>query len=428
MNPIALATQAKGRPALLRRAHAIVRRYGLTPAKMTHALDLFAHILSRFDCDASFALTAVVFRRHTRAIAGYLGRNIHFLVHGYTHVDYSHLSPARQVSHLRRARQLFRAQGVDVTGFRAPYLHKNDALYAALESTGFLYGSSQAILWRIWEPGPSSSVYDKAVAFYAPWMAAERPSLPHFRGRIVEIPVSLPDDEMLLDRLAGDTAALPTRVWLAVLEETYRRGELFTLQLHPERIAWGREGLVAVLSDALSRQPAVWVANLGEVAAWWRARTAAEVRVESLGKGVYRFTVAGPPGTVFLARAVEVLSPSTAWGDGYRLVRGPTCTVRSARKPVIAAPPTAPAALLSFLRQQGYIVQTGPVGDGSSVRLDRPHFAPQDERPLLAHIEKKDVPLVRLARWPDGARSALSISGDIDALTVLDYGLRLCGC
>ena len=46
---------------------------------------------------------------------------------------------------------------------------------------------------------------------------------------------------------------------------------------------------------------------------------------------------------------------------------------------------------------------------------------------LLAQIEGGDFPLVRLGRWPNGARSALCVTGDIDALTIWDYGLRFLG-
>jgi hypothetical protein len=35
--------------------------------------------------------------------------------------------------------------------------------------------------------------------------------------------------------------------------------------------------------------------------------------------------------------------------------------------------------------------------------------------------------LVRLARWPNGARAALSVTGDVDALTIRDYTRRLNG-
>jgi hypothetical protein len=46
---------------------------------------------------------------------------------------------------------------------------------------------------------------------------------------------------------------------------------------------------------------------------------------------------------------------------------------------------------------------------------------------LLSQIEETDRPLVRLGRWPNSARCALAITGDIDALTLRDFGLRYLG-
>jgi hypothetical protein len=83
--------------------------------------------------------------------------------------------------------------------------------------------------------------------------------------------------------------------------------------------------------------------------------------------------------------------------------------------------------LVSFLRQQGYIVQVNSDSRAYSIYLDWTDFAAKDERALLAEIEKSAAPLVRLGRWPNGARSALCVTGDIDALTLWDYGLRLFG-
>jgi hypothetical protein len=92
-NPIIIATRGKGPSALVERAYNIYNRYGLTSTKMKLALSLFSQILKRFNCGASFAITAVVLKRHHRLIAKYFDQNIEFVVHGYTHIDYSELEP-----------------------------------------------------------------------------------------------------------------------------------------------------------------------------------------------------------------------------------------------------------------------------------------------------------------------------------------------
>jgi hypothetical protein len=95
--------------------------------------------------------------------------------------------------------------------------------------------------------------------------------------------------------------------------------------------------------------------------------------------------------------------------------------------PFIGLAPDVPATLVDFLRQQGYLVKRGADAQSCVFYVDRTDFNPEDERPLMAQIEGGTWPLLRLARWPEGARSALAVTGDLDALTLWDYVLRMIG-
>ncbi len=427
---IAPAVKAKGILATMKRMRRIVGQYGVTPAKMESALQLFAQILAQFECEASFAITAIVLKRNRRVIANYMARNIEFIVHGYTHIDYSQLGSQEQLSHLRRARQIFAEAGIEATGFRSPYLRREAGLHAAITEAGFSYTSNQPILWDILDPAalnlPSFPVYERAVAFYNPWLAKERLSLPQLQGTLIDIPVSLPDDEMLIDRLDSAADGLVERAWCAILTKTYSRGELFTIQLHPERIAQGAQALVAVLSKARALTPPVWIARLGEIAAWWRQRADAAVTVTKADGGAWRLTVAGPARTTILARGVDIVGPSQPWLDGYQQVNGSTCLFRASCRPFIGASPDCPQARLEFLRQQGYVVEVSREAHLYAIYFDRADFS-QGEYSLMEQIQHSGKPLIRLGCWPNGARSAIAISGDIDAMTLWDYGLRVLG-
>jgi hypothetical protein len=46
------------------------------------------------------------------------------------------------------------------------------------------------------------------------------------------------------------------------------------------------------------------------------------------------------------------------------------------------------------------------------------------EADVLDTIEAAPGPLVRLWRWPRSARSALAVTGDVDALTLRDFIVR----
>jgi hypothetical protein len=52
-------------------------------------------------------------------------------------------------------------------------------------------------------------------------------------------------------------------------------------------------------------------------------------------------------------------------------------------------------------------------------------FQEQDKRRVLALLDACPGPLVRFGRWPDGAWSALAVTGDIDAITWWDFIWRL---
>ena len=160
---------------------------------------------------------------------------------------------------------------------------------------------------------------------------------------------------------------------------------------------------------------------------WSTSCAAATVSVRQAGDGAWHLLVDGPPGVTILARGVDALVPTKPWADGYRQVTATSCVVRGARRPFVGVSSACPPELISILRQQGYIVQVSDDSQAYSVYLDRTDFTPKDERSFLAQLEGNVTPLVRLGRWPNGARSALCVTGDIDALTIWDYGSRLFG-
>ncbi len=120
-------------------------------------------------------------------------------------------------------------------------------------------------------------------------------------------------------------------------------------------------------------------------------------------------------------------APTQPWADGYQQVLATTFTVHAPLRPCVGLSPTTSPELSSFVRQQGYIVEISEQGHRYAYYLDQTDFTAEDQRSLLAQIEKTDRPLVRLGRWPNSARSTLAITGDIDALTLWDYGLRFLG-
>jgi peptidoglycan/xylan/chitin deacetylase (PgdA/CDA1 family) len=425
-NPISIAAKGKGYSALIKRSGAISGRYGFTPAKMDQALRLFIDVLQDYDCGASFPITASALARHGPVVEKYLAKNIEFAIHGLFHLDYSRLSPADQYRHIQRAQQIFHEQKIQPTGFRCPYLHWNDDTLTAVAGNGLDYDSSQALHWDVVEKFANED-YEHVLNFYGARSANDYLALPQIMGRIVQIPYCIPDDEALIERLKlGNTQAIG-ETWLAILMQTYELGELFTLGLHPERIGLLHRPLTEVLAQARSLRPQVWIARLDEIAGWWRARSQALFEVISKGNDLFHVHIVGPPGTTALARHVSIRAPVELWRDGFDRVRGSSFYFRASRRPCVGLSPDSDPALLDFLRQLGYWVEIVTEKQACSIYLHQPHFAPEEERLLLSWLARSDEPLIRLGRWPDGAQSALCITGDIDAVTLWDYALRFFG-
>ena len=86
----------------------------------------------------------------------------------------------------------------------------------------------------------------------------------------------------------------------------------------------------------------------------------------------------------------------------------------------------APAAAIDFLRREGYTVTPGGRPGDCSVYLDDlAQFGEVDEKPLAERLGQLQSPLLRYWRWPDRARCALSVTGDIDSITLIDFALRI---
>jgi peptidoglycan/xylan/chitin deacetylase (PgdA/CDA1 family) len=426
-NPIAIAAKGKGFKKALRRAQVITSRYGLTSTRMDKTLTRFAGLLDSYGAGATFPITAVALQRNGATVRRLAQQGIEFAIHGYTHIDHSRLTAEEQIARLDQAIAAFETSQVPFRGFRCPYLRWNEGTLTALRHHHFLFDSSQGLTWDVLN-GYDTPAYRRVINFYGARQAGDYPALPSFQDGLVRIPYCLPDDEALIDRLQLTGMQAQSEIWLNILEQTHELGELFTLGLHPERIDLLEEPLAATLAQARSLSPAVWVARLDEIAAWWLERTETEVTIiPSTHPNQFEVMVDGTESVTVLARNLVVNNPTVPWFDKYDQVMTKTFTIATTQRPVIGISPQSAKALVDFLRQQGYLIEISEDSRTYPLYLHHSEFKPEDERPLLGRIENGNWPLLRLGRWPNGARSALCVTGDIDALTLWDYSLRFFG-
>ena len=93
---------------------------------------------------------------------------------------------------------------------------------------------------------------------------------------------------------------------------------------------------------------------------------------------------------------------------------------------MIGVSPDASEKLLDFLREQGYIVEQSQERDAYGLYIDRGvRCEESEEKGLIERIETADVPLIKLGRWPDGMKSALTVTGDLDCITLMDFFVRI---
>jgi peptidoglycan/xylan/chitin deacetylase (PgdA/CDA1 family) len=426
-----LSLRAKGARGVARRVGTVTARFGTTSAAMARSLEHYAGLVDAFGARPSLPITATVLARHPGLVRRFAERGVEFAIHGLVHDDHAALDLHEQRARLAKAKAIFEAAGVAYAGFRGPYLRANAATTEAVRAANLRYDSTRAVAFPVLAPeiehGPRGAAWRRALDFYAASRASESVTRPTLRGGVVELPVAVPDDETMVDRLHlsadGQAAA-----WLAILELTYARGELFTLQLHPERIADCAPALCAVLAQARRAQPPVWMATLDEIASWWLRRQRVRFHVEQVAPQRYRCALGDDADATLLARGLTGVD-ARPWVGRDWLVRARSFEFQSDVKPVVGVSRRCPPAVLAFLRDEGLPVELdhqgarGRYGAYVDGEAGAAATAPDQVR-LLAHVEQSPGPLLRFWRWPRGARSALAVTGDVDAVTIQDFVFR----
>jgi hypothetical protein len=195
---------------------------------------------------------------------------------------------------------------------------------------------------------------------------------------------------------------------------------VFVVLTHPETADSCAVAFDRLLGDARARTPPVWVARLDEVAAFWAERLTFAARIE--GDDV---VLSVPPRATVLARGLDHVS-GERWDRGWRRLSVAAFPLQQAPRPFIGLTDDVADGIAAVLHEEGYVIQRGPSATACAVILDGPTVAAlESEVALLDHLDRLDAPLVRLWRWPDGARSALCVTGDLDALSLMDYASRV---
>nr|BBH95747.1 hypothetical protein KTA_39460 [Thermogemmatispora argillosa] len=439
MNLVAFSLRTKGTHNFLRRLWTVFARFGLTERRTAQALQTLVATLRQYSAYPTFFIPAVVLRRHVSLLRQIAASGAEIGIHGYVHNDYRSLTRQQQEEQTRQAMAVFRQNQIAFAGFRNPYLGWTEEALEIFASLGFTYESNEAVIHDVIDlkalPPRLRIGYEKSLRLFQ----AVPPSIydlrPHCEGSLVRLPTSIPDDEMLFDRLRITEPQRIATIWSAVMERVYALGGLYTLNLHPERGLLCQAALRGLLDYATSQPEPVWLARLEEIAQWWLQRRSFRFAISSAGPQRWRVCLLSSPRAQVQTRHLTVLTRSredkSVTTEGLQRQEW---LIEAARCPAVALSPTTPLAVMAFLQEQGYAVTRASPEEASdySLFLDLPEGlgktpAQQRERrrQLVAQLEALSNPLLSFAPWPAPYRSALAISSDIDSVTIQDFFLRI---
>ena len=259
MSLIYQTLKTRGKRKSIRRSGLLFQRYGLRSTRMQKALSDYINL--------SRASTLFVPARVLDRYPSLYKDRVEFAVHGYHHGDYSGMTCTEQKHHLQKALGIFGKFRAGKWGFRAPYLKVNEDTLGLLRELGFLYDSSCSYYWDVLPPDRMNPQCERILEYYRPLVLQTQEALPFFESGVIRIPVSLPDDEMLIDRLGIRNQDELYDIWSEILKRTHTRDEVFVLLLHPERFYLARIALKKLLDQA--ENLGMWITSLDAVAAWW---------------------------------------------------------------------------------------------------------------------------------------------------------------
>lgn len=417
--------QKRGIRFIYKRGSILLHRYGFSSTKAAARIESCLNALMKFKCAPTFFVPAIVVQRNLPFIHFLQKQGCEIGVHGYNHVDLNTYLPEDASRQLLRAVEVLQSSGIEVHGFRCPYLSASDALIRAISPGIFKYSSNKAVEWpyKLRRNNGTTLLFNTIEKFYQPADAEGFLCLPYEKDGMVELPACVPDDLQLHDGLGYPLDEI-SQVWLDTLQQTHKRGELFNLMFHPELAVQMETPFQTVLQEARSLKPPVWVTRLRDVSEWWQEREKFDVDIR-VRQGGYTLQFLCSPRATLLYRGFESEVQSVTWDDGYRRSLAHVILMEGYRLPFIGLPSDAPQWVVNDLPRMGYILIIGEEGLKCSLYLDKGCLN-LFEQPveLIAYIESLNVPMIRYWPWPEGMRSALCITGDLDALSLVDYATR----
>jgi peptidoglycan/xylan/chitin deacetylase (PgdA/CDA1 family) len=210
------------------------------------AVPRILELLESFGVRSTFFVPGRVAERYPQRVREILDAGHELGHHGYTHRSVTELDADAETEELERGLEVLTGFGAEIVGYRSPSWELTDRTLDLLASHGFGY---------------SSNLMDDVTPY-------------RHEGGLVEVPVSWNLDDaphMWFADSSWDKTIVPNdhvrQLWTDEFHGIRTMGGACVFAMHPQFI--GRPGRLGLLASmlGLTREPDVWTASVGEIAA-----------------------------------------------------------------------------------------------------------------------------------------------------------------
>jgi len=259
--------KTKGKFSSFKRVLTLFMRYKFSSSLMHKNIYDMIKVCNNYGVKPTFPIPGKVFQKNRSFFEKFDESQCEYIIHGLYHRDYSKLVKSEQVRHLEESLNIFAQSNHSPKGFRAPYLSINNKTILALKDCGIQYDSS--LTYHVKDNDFKFNANCHRIIKYYNSRELNFQPLPFIEEGIVRIPVILPDDEMIIDRMNIKESNKIINIWIKIFKKIKTLNGLFVLQLHPERYHFVKDHFNNLLDQIDSD---VWVASLGEICAWCQSK------------------------------------------------------------------------------------------------------------------------------------------------------------
>ena len=208
-------------------------------------------VLERHQAKFTFPLVASVASKNVELTREILRSGNEVAVHGFKHVNYSYITERQQDDDIRRALGAYKALGIEVYGFRAPYNVYTEASPKLVEKHGFLW--------------------DIGIGFnpkYREGNSLFRVQIADHESSFVCIPLNRLSDDYMID-IQGLSSSQMEKKLKHAIKGASEKGGIIMFDLHPIRM--GQNKHIKVLDSILRYGTGLggWFPTVTEAVKYW---------------------------------------------------------------------------------------------------------------------------------------------------------------